>query len=177
MNMKHLLITLLALLPMAARAQMTDPVSWTSDFKAEGDTATLTINATIEAGWHLYGTELPEIEFGPQATALTITSSNNLTPVGALTPSREPVQQYEDTFEAEVKFWEGSITLTQRFVITGSDPSVSGIIDYQACNDQSCIPPTSYEFTFGDAPEAAEAENAGKQKMPWLWLLGFPLVA
>ena len=161
MNMKHLLITLLALLPMAARAQMTDPVSWTSDFKAEGDTATLTINATIEAGWHLYGTELPEIEFGPQATALTITSSNNLTPVGALTPSREPVQQYEDTFEAEVKFWEGSITLTQKFVITGSDPSVSGTIDYQACNDQSCIPPTSYEFTFGDAPGAAEAENAG----------------
>lgn len=161
MNMKHLLITLLALLPMAAGAQMTDPVSWTSDFKAEGDTATLTINATIEAGWHLYGTELPEIEFGPQATALTITSSNNLTPVGALTPSREPVQQYEDTFEAEVKFWEGSITLTQKFVITGSDPSVSGTIDYQACNDQSCIPPTSYEFTFGDAPGAAEAENAG----------------
>ncbi len=161
MNMKHLLITLLALLPMAAGAQMTDPVSWTSDFKAEGDTATLTINATIEAGWHLYGTELPEIEFGPQATALTITSSNNLTPVGALTPSREPVQQYEDTFEAEVKFWEGSITLTQKFVITGSDPSVSGTIDYQACNDQSCIPPTSYEFTFGDAPGAAEAENTG----------------
>lgn len=161
MNMKHLLITLLALLPMAAGAQMTDPVSWTSDFKAEGDTATLTINATIEAGWHLYGTELPEIEFGPQATALTITSSNNLTPVGVLTPSREPVQQYEDTFEAEVKFWEGSITLTQKFVITGSDPSVSGTIDYQACNDQSCIPPTSYEFTFGDAPGAAEAENAG----------------
>ncbi|MBP3535429.1 MAG: thioredoxin family protein [Muribaculaceae bacterium] len=159
--MKHLLITLLALLPMAAGAQMTDPVSWTSDFKAEGDTATLTINATIEAGWHLYGTELPEIEFGPQATALTITSSNNLTPVGALTPSREPVQQYEDTFEAEVKFWEGSITLTQKFVITGSDPSVSGTIDYQACNDQSCIPPTSYEFTFGDAPGAAEAENTG----------------
>lgn len=161
MNMKHLLITLFALLPMAAVAQMTDPVSWTSDFKAEGDTATLTINATIEAGWHLYGTELPEIEFGPQATALTITSSNNLTPVGSLTPSREPVQQYEDTFEAEVKFWESSITLTQKFVITGSDPSVSGTIDYQACNDQSCIPPTSYEFTFGDAPEAADSENAG----------------
>ena len=73
MNMKHLLITLFALLPMAAGAQMTDPVSWTSDFKAEGDTATLTINATIEAGWHLYGTELPEIEFGPHATALNIT--------------------------------------------------------------------------------------------------------
>lgn len=156
--MKQFLILLLTLIPLAVNAQMSTPVVWTSEFTAEGDSATLTLNATIENGWHLYATELPPIDFGPSPTTVDYSTLNGLQAVGPLTASSTPVEMYEETFESNVLFWEKSVTLTQKFAVTDAEAiSIAGRIEFQACNDQNCIPPSTFDFSFGDAAPADEA--------------------
>lgn len=156
--MKQFLIILLTLIPLALNAQMSTPVVWTSEFTAEGDSATLTLNATIEDGWHLYATELPPIDFGPSPTSVDYTTLTGLQAVGSLTASSAPVEMYEDTFESNVLFWEKSVTLTQKFAVTDPNAiSIVGRIEFQACNDQNCIPPSTFDFSFGDAAPGNEA--------------------
>lgn len=143
---------------LTVSAQMAEPVKWTSDLTVSGDSATLTLTALIEAGWHLYATELPPIDFGPSPTSLTFSVTNGLEPVGNLVASVEPAEAYEDTFEANVRYWEGGVTLTQTFAVRdAADYSLSGAVEFQACNDVNCIPPSTFEFSFGTAVEAAAA--------------------
>ena len=89
--MKQFLILLLTLIPLAVNAQMSSPVVWTSEFTAKGDSATLTLNATIENGWHLYATELPQIDFGPSPTTVDYSTLDGLQAVGPLVASSAPV--------------------------------------------------------------------------------------
>lgn len=156
--MKQFLILLLTLIPLAVNAQTSNPIVWTSEFTAEGDSATLTLNATIENGWHLYATELPPIDFGPSPTTVDYSTLNGLQAVGPLTASSAPVEMYEETFESNVLFWEKSVTLTQKFAVTDAEAiSIAGRIEFQACNDQNCIPPSTFDFSFGAAAPADEA--------------------
>ena len=161
--MKRFLLFFLALLPMALSAQMQDPIVWTADFTVDGDSARLTLSATIDDGWHLYATELPPIDYGPEPTSVSFSSTAGLEAVGELTPQREPIEIYEDAFEGNVRFWEHSIVLIQKFLVTDVNAiALAGKVKFQACNDQNCIPPSAYDFSFGnEQPAAAAAPAAG----------------
>ncbi|MDE6513291.1 MAG: thiol:disulfide interchange protein, partial [Muribaculaceae bacterium] len=171
--MKRFFIFLLALLPMALSAQFQEPIVWTSDFSVSGDTAKLTLKATIEEGWHLYATELPPIDYGPEPTSVNFSTTSGLQVVGELTPEREAIEIYEETFEGNVRFWENSIVLIQKFLVTDPDAiALAGAVKFQACNDQNCIPPSSFEFSYGDSQQAAAAASAGPSafnpaSQPW----------
>lgn len=163
--MKHLLICLLTLLPASLSAQLLDPVTWTADFTADGDSATLTLTATIDDGWHLYATELPpELVDGPDPTSVSYSTLSGLEATGGLVPSEAPIKIYDSIYESDLLYWEHTITLTQRFAITDKNYSIAGTVDFMACNDQNCIPPSSFEFAFGEAAEqsaAAAVTSAG----------------
>lgn len=161
--MKRILLFLLALLPLAVSAQMQDPIVWSADFKVDGDTARLTLTASIEKGWHLYATELPPIDYGPEPTSVSFSTVNGLEVVGELIPEREAIEIYEETFEGNVRFWENGIVLTQKFLVTDHDATaLVGQVKYQACDDRNCIPPSTFEFSFGNenAEEAAPAAGS-----------------
>lgn len=152
---------MLALLPLAVSAQFQDPIVWSADFKIDGDTARLTLTATIEKGWHLYATELPLIDYGPEPTSVSFTVTEGLEAVGNPVPAREATEIYEDAFEGNVRYWENEITLTQKFVVTNGDGvALAGQVKFQACNDQNCIPPSTFEFEFGNENSAAAAAPA-----------------
>ncbi|MCM1309430.1 MAG: thioredoxin family protein [Bacteroides sp.] len=158
--MKKIISLLLLLLPVFVFAQMNEPVKWTANLNVEGDSATLTLTCNIDAGWHLYATELPPIDFGPAPTSVTYSNTSGLEAVGALTPSVAPIEIYEETFEADVRYWENSVTLTQKFAVNG-EVTLAGQVEFQACNDQNCIPPSTFEFSFGQAEEAAAPPVSG----------------
>lgn len=156
--MKKFLLTLLCLLPLAMAAQMVDPVTWQADFDVKGDTATLTLTASIEDTWHLYATELPaELQDGPDPTTVSFSSLKGLEPAGELLPSEQPIKVYDNIYESDLMFWEHSIVLTQKFVVTDSKWSIAGTVDFMACNEQNCIPPTSFGFAFGEGADTAAA--------------------
>jgi thiol:disulfide interchange protein DsbD len=163
--MKKLLISLLALLPFGLMGQMLEPIKWTSDFKIDGTNATLTLTASIDDGWHLYATELPELEFGPDVTAVAYTTTTGLTLDGELTPSVAPLEVYDDMFEANLRYWEHEVTLTQHFTVTDAATySLAGSVTFQGCNEQNCIPPSSFDFSYGAGADAAtDADSAAAQ--------------
>jgi len=156
--MKKILLLLLAVVPLFTLGQINEPVKWAADFDIDGDSATLTLSARIDAGWHLYATELPPIDFGPSPTTVTYSGMSGLKAAGALTSSVPPLEAYEATFESNVRYWEGKVTLRQRFAVTGSNPALAGHVEFQACDNSRCIPPTAFDFSFtGNAEAAAPA--------------------
>lgn len=159
--MKQLLICLLVILPSSLCAQLLDPITWTSDFTTEGETATLTLTAKIDDGWHLYATELPaELVDGPDPTSISFSYLKGLELLGELTPSEAPIKVFDSVYDSELMFWEHQITLTQQFTITDENYALAGTIDFMACNDQNCIPPSSFDFKYGDVEEEAAVMTA-----------------
>ena len=159
--MKQLLIAILALLPFGVSGQMLEPVKWTSEWAVDGDEGVLTLTATIDDGWHLYATELPEMDFGPNPTAINFTQLSGAEVNGEIEAESRPIEQYDQQFEANLRFWEHTVVLHQYFTITDAEHySVAGTVDFMACNDQNCTT-GSHEFSFGDASAAATPVAAG----------------
>lgn len=122
----------------------------------------LTISASIENGWHLYGFNLPD--GGPVSTQITLDPAPGLEWTGPLTPSVEPVRKVDMIFHLKLSWWDQNVSFSQKFTLNGaSGATLSGTIRYQGCNDASCIPPSREQFslTVGTAPaESADATDS-----------------
>ena len=51
-------------------------------------------------------------------------------------------------FGMQVRFFEGTAVFVQKLKLTGGDYNVTGYLQYGACNDENCLPPTNVEFSF-----------------------------
>ena len=131
---------------MVTFAQMHDPIKCETSWKMVSDgVAELRIAATIDAGWHLYSTEL---EDGPTAATLVIENIKGASLDGKLGFEGKEITKYDDMFGMEVRYFENKVTFLQRFAIDSDDYTVQGYFQYGACDDQSCLPPTNVEFNF-----------------------------
>ena len=132
---------------MVTFAQMHDPIKCETSWKMVSDgVAELRIAATIDAGWHLYSTEL---EDGPTAATLVIENIKGASLDGKLGFEGKEITKYDDMFGMEVRYFENKVTFLQRFAIDSDDYTVQGYFQYGACDDQSCLPPTNVEFNYG----------------------------
>ncbi len=144
--MRRMLFTLLTFCCLGvANAQMMNPVKVTSSFKVTSDTeGVITFVATIQPGWHMYSTQV--VEDGPTPTTLTVEKISGAQLDGALKPTTTPIKKFEDMFDADVYYFENTATFTQKVKFLGGKYVVEGYLQYGACNDQNCIPPTSVDF-------------------------------
>lgn len=148
-------IVLGVVLSMAAVSSLgaqivSDAVRWTHSLEKNGDTErVLVLKASIGAGWHLYATSLPE--GGPQPTTLIVDKLIGAELVGKLQSSVAPIEKYDNLFEMQISYFEGKAELRQRIKITNPDKfRLEGAVRYMVCNDEQCLPPTSYELTLTD---------------------------
>ncbi len=112
---------------------------------------------TIGSGWHVY--DMNE-KNGPIPASFNVDKKDGVQLVGGLKANKKPTKHYEDMFGADVLFYEGSVTFTQRVKITGKEYSIEGYLEYGACNDQACLPPTSVDFKYaGKGPEPKEDDK------------------
>lgn len=142
----------------SAFAQIFDPVKWKSAIKmTDATNGVVTFTATVDAGWHVYGTQLPS--GGPEPTSVQwINQGVKL--VGGLTPSKAAHKQHDETFDMDLSWWTGSVTLSQKFTVTAKEYKIEGSIRYMACDDENCTPPKSESFSFkGTAAQAPVAET------------------
>ncbi|MCQ2093554.1 MAG: thioredoxin family protein [Bacteroidaceae bacterium] len=147
--MKHIYLTLFALfffLPYTLSAQIAKPVEVSTQLKDKGNgKAQIVFNASIKKGWHVYSTEV--VEFGPTPTSIHIEELDGAKTDGALFPERKPIRKFEKMFDADVFYFTDKVAFLQNLIITDSKQyKVSGYLEYGACNDESCIPPTKVEF-------------------------------
>lgn len=160
--MKKLFTLLMLLVTAQMYAQFQDPVQMKHSLKVDGDEATLTFTAEIDNGWHLYSTDLPE--GGPTSATLNVDKIIGAEPVGKFTPSAGAVEMFDPMFEMTVKYFEIGATFTQKFKITAPEFSIEGYMQYGACNDENCLPPTSYDFNVSGKADIAPAAPAVKKE-------------
>ena len=67
-------------------------------------------------------------------------------------------------FEMEVKFFEGTAKFSQKVKLTGGDYLITGYLEFGACNDQNCLPPTSVDFSYKGTVAAAASATATPAK-------------
>lgn len=142
----------------SAFAQIFDPVKWKSAIKmTDATNGVVTFTATVDAGWHVYGTQLPS--GGPEPTSVQW-NNHGVKLVGGLTPSKAAHKQHDETFDMDLSWWTGSVTLSQKFTVTAKEYKIGGSIRYMACDDENCTPPKSESFSFkGTAAQAPVAET------------------
>ena len=151
-----LLILFTLLFSLTAMAQQ-NPVHFSVQQKQVSPTEVeVVFSAKIDQGWHVYSTNLPAD--GPTSATLHLDKSEGVTPVGKLTARGKELNVYDKTFEMKLRYFENSVGFVQRYKITAKTYSIKGYLEYGACNDEMCLPPTQVEFNFkGNGPASAPA--------------------
>ena len=128
------------------------------------DEITIFFSGKMSDGWHIYSQNEKN---GPTPTTLTISSIKGAELIGTLTADQKPIKKFEEVFDAEVMYFEKSVLFSQKLKLTDSKYAVEGYLEYGACNDQNCLPPTSVDFSYEggiSAPgKATEEETATSQ--------------
>ena len=153
-------LTLLILwgLTLAANAQMVDPVKFSSKLEMlKGDEAQIVFLAKIDAGWHVYSTDLGND--GPISATFTATKLEGAKLVGKLTPRGNEVSKFDNMFGMKLRYFEGTATFIQKIKFVKPEYEISGYLEYGACNDETCMPPSEVEF-HGKGKSPAVAKDA-----------------
>ncbi len=142
---KSLLLLLACLMTMAMQAQMMNPVHFKSELRMDdGAEAEIIFMATIDAGWHVYSTDLGGD--GPIAATFNVVKMEGVEPVGKLMPKGNVITKYDKMFEMELKYFENVAQFVQKIKFTKPDYTIDCYLEYGACNDESCMPPTQVEL-------------------------------
>ena len=155
--MKKLLTILIGLTAvLTAAAQMQDPIHFHSELKRISDTeAELLFQATIDAGWHVYSTGLGNN--GPISATFHADRMEGAQTVGALKARGNEIKQFDKMFGMEVRYFEQAVTFVQKIRFTQPRYDISCYIEYGACSDAMCLPPSSAELkTSGKGIEVKE---------------------
>ncbi len=158
-----ILVALMALFAMAAQAQMQDPVHFSVSQKQVSPTEVDVIfTGKIDAGWHVYSTGLPAD--GPISATITTEKAEGAKADGKLKAQGKEISTFDKLFDMNLRYFEHSVTFVQRYKVTGKTYDIKGFLEYGACNDQNCMPPTQVEFSFkGEGPkDAPEAKDEKK---------------
>ena len=153
------LFALIGMLPMLA--QMQEPIKFQTELKKISDTeAELVFNATIDAGWHLYSTDLPED--GPVSATINFDKMEGAELVGKLTPQGKVIEHFDNMFEMTLRYFEGKGTFVQKVKFIGGNYALKGYLQYGACNDENCLPPTDVEFSYTGEAKGTASVPASK---------------
>ena len=138
-----------------AQAQIQEPVKFKSELKtlAAGE-AEIVFTATIDKGWHVYSTDLGD--GGPISATFNVEKISGATVVGKLQPKGKEIASYDKLFEMNVRYFESTAQFIQKLKLTGGDYKIEGFLEFGACNDENCLPPTQVEFNFSGKAEAAK---------------------
>ena len=143
-------------------AQMADPVHFTSKLvMLGGDEAQIEFSAKIDNGWHVYSTGLGND--GPISATFNASKMDGVKTVGGLTHKGKEISQFDNMFGMKLRYFEGSVTFIQKIKFTKPQYSINCYLEYGACNDETCMPPTSVDFIkSGKAPAVAKDAAADK---------------
>ena len=145
--MKKLLATFLLIITGAVyvHAQIHDPVKWeTTVENISENEATVVITATIEPGWHVYSQFIEE--GGPVPTSFRFNEGNGYRLIGSVTESPQAVSGFDPFFNMEIAWHKSKVQFLQKIQLTAPQVSVSGTLEFMACNDKNCLPPEEVPF-------------------------------
>ena len=168
--MKKLISSLLlSFVVCVLQAQIKDPVKFKTEFNTLSDTeAEIVFTAAIDKGWHVYSTELGD--GGPISATFNVDKTSGIELLGKLKPVGKEVATFDKLFEMKVRYFENTAKFIQKVKLTGGAYEIEGYLEYGACDDESCLPPTEVPFKFSGVAKtanaaAAKAEQPEKQEV------------
>ncbi len=156
---KRILILIALLVAITTFGQEFNPIQWKVAVQETAtDAYTLSFEATLEKGWHLYSQQEVETEeIAPTATEFTFYNEAKAFELIGATTEPDGIQKYDKVFEMEIKYFEEKVTFTQQ--IKRLDPSVSTIkaeVYYGLCDDEKCLAPDITTFDIALSGQVTE---------------------
>ena len=146
-----------------------NPVHFTSALKmGKGAEAEIVFTGKIDKGWHVYSTNLGSD--GPIEATFHTDKMDGVELVGKLTHRGREISQYDNIFGMKLRYFENSVQFVQKIKFTKPNYKLDCYLEFGACNDEMCMPPTQVELhKSGKSPATAEAtqpspEELAKQK-------------
>ena len=186
---KIMTLAILLVMAVAANAQMLDPVKFTATLKtgntAEGE---IVFTGKIDKGWHVYSTGLGND--GPVSATFNVTKLDGVQLVGKLQAKGNEISNFDPLFGMKLRYFEDNVQFVQKLKFTKPEYTIDAYLEFGACNDENCMPPTSVDFKkSGKSPavdskpkaepaaEAATAEQANAEEQPAAEELTEPVAA
>ena len=169
---KSIFSILLLLFAVVVQAQIQEPVKFKSELKTlQAGEAEVVFTGTIDKGWHVYSTDLGD--GGPISATFNVESISGAELDGKLKPVGKEVAAFDKLFEMKVRYFENTAQFVQKLKLTGGEYKVEGFLEYGACNDENCLPPTQVPFKFSgkaegtavNGPAADKAADAGNVEL------------
>ena len=128
------------LMVLTAMAQMEDPVKFSAEIKT-GKTAEAEIvfSGRIEAGWHIYSTNLGNN--GPTEASFHVNKADGIELVGKLMPRGNEKSHFDAMFGMSVRYFEGTAQFVQKIRFTKPTYTIDAYLEYGVCSDENCLPP------------------------------------
>lgn len=157
---------LLSFVVYALQAQIKDPVKFKTELNSLSDTeAEIVFTAAIDKGWHVYSTDLGD--GGPISATFNVEKKSGVELVGKLKPVGKEIATFDKLFEMKVRYFENTAKFVQKVKLTGGAYAIEGYLEYGACDDESCLPPTEVPFKFsGEAKAGTTATPVAKVDKP-----------
>lgn len=130
----------------------------------------ITFKGVISPGWHVYSTTVGD--GGPVRASFGVDNKDGVELSGKLQDGPGMKTAHDEIFDIPVSYFENSCTFTQRMTLTKKDYNLKGYLEFGACNDENCLPPTTVEVTVkgNDGPngekekkESEETQNTEKE--------------
>lgn len=174
---KLTLLSLTLFFSLAVSAQMVDPVSFSAQLKTnESATGEIIFTGQIDRGWHVYSTKLGNS--GPTEATLIVNRLDGVKLIGELQPRGKEQTKFDEIFGIKVRYFEGTCQFVQKVSFTKPQYTIDCALEYGACNDETCAPPTEFAFRkSGQSPaidksadtsvkqEAKPSEEQPKEKL------------
>ena len=161
---KFIAVLQLLLVVMLAHAQMMNPVKFSTSLKTNGTAvAEIVFNGKIQPGWHVYSTGLGAD--GPISATFNVNKLDGVELVGKLQARGHEISKFDPLFEMKLRFFEGSATFVQKVKFTKPNYRIDAYLEYGACSDQNCLPPSEASFKkSGKSPAVdGKAETDSKE--------------
>jgi thiol:disulfide interchange protein DsbD len=176
--MKRSFLFLIVLLSFTiSQAQILEPVKWTTSVEKISDTEYKLISkASIDAGWHLYSQSVPKN--GPIPTAFLYDDGGGNFKIKGNTSEEEGHTVDDPVFEMKIKYFENTAVFEQTIEIVNDVTSIDAFVEFMACDDTKCLPPTEVELVFNISENKKEAStiattSPSKESKKNLWTIFF----
>ena len=159
---KAMTIALLLLVAMFCNAQMANPVKFTSQLKT-GKTAEAEIvfSGKIEKGWHVYSTNLGSD--GPIEASFHVDKKDGVELVGKLTPRGREISEMDPMFGMKLRYFENTVQFVQKVKFTKPTYTIKCYLEFGACNEEMCMPPTTVELNKQGKAPAVDGDAAKEE--------------
>lgn len=160
---KSFIFLLFSMLSFSVFAQFDakDAVKWTNSVSKTknlsiGDEVTMTFSAKISPEFHLYSSKTS----AGKPAKLIVDVIKGAKIIGGFMESGKQHKGFDEIFEAEEIYYNGTVTFSQRMKITGEKIHIEGALEYQICNENSCIfPVNDFSFDLKASKKADDSEE------------------